>query len=151
MSSSFYTTKIDKYNFTIIEENNYIVGITLDNKISGTYNKTPLITKTIEELGEYFRGTRKTFDIPINPHGTSFQKKVWMAMEQIPYGKTLSYGELAVSINNPRSCRAIGGACHKNPILIIIPCHRVVAKNGLGGFGCGIDMKKDLLKKEGNL
>ncbi len=151
MSSSFYTTKIDKYNFTIIEENNYIVGITLDNKISGTYNKTPLITKTIEELGEYFRGTRKTFDIPINPHGTSFQKKVWMMMKQIPYGKTLSYGELARSINNPRSCRAIGGACHKNPILIIIPCHRVVAKNGLGGFGCGIDMKKDLLKKEGNL
>lgn len=151
MSSSFYTAKIDKYDFIIIEENNFIIGITLDNVTPGPYNKTPLITKTIEELEEYFRGTRKTFDIPINPHGTLFQKKVWMEMKQIPYGKTLSYGELAKIINNPKSCRAIGGACHKNPILIIIPCHRVVAKNGLGGFGCGIDMKKELLKKEGSL
>ena len=108
--------------------------------------ETDLLKKAGEQLMEYFSGKRKTFDLPLAPSGTEFQKKVWKALCQIPYGETRSYGEIAAQIGNPKACRAVGGANNKNPIMIFIPCHRVIGADGsLVGFGGGIDAKKFML------
>lgn len=145
----YYKTKINEYLFTIVEEDSYITYITLDDlKLNAKFEKTELIAKTIKELEEYFAGKRKTFDIPIKLNGTDFQKRVWSVMINIPYGQVLSYSELAKKVNSSKACRAIGSVCHNNKILILVPCHRVVAKNSLGGFGCGLDMKIKLLDLE---
>lgn len=110
-----------------------------------------LLQRTCDELREYFDSKRTEFDIPLHPQGTDFQKKVWNALREIPYGETRSYAEIAERIGQPRACRAVGGANHKNRILILIPCHRVIGKNGsLTGFGCGIEAKDYLLKSEKN-
>jgi len=146
----YYQTKINDYLFTIVEENNFITHVTLDNlDLNIPYKKTELISKTIKELEEYFAGIRKEFDIPIKLTGTEFQNKVWECMRNISYGTILSYGELAKKIGCPKASRGVGSACHNNKILILIPCHRVVAKYSLGGFGYGIDMKVKLLEMEG--
>ena len=101
------------------------------------------------ELEEYFSGERKCFSVPIKPEGTDFQKKVWAALCDIPYGETASYGEVAKMIGNTKACRAVGMANNKNPIAIIIPCHRVVGANGtLTGYAGGLDKKEFLLKLE---
>jgi methylated-DNA-[protein]-cysteine S-methyltransferase len=111
--------------------------------------ETPLLKKVQKELTEYFLGQRKAFDIPLNPMGTEFQKKVWQALLEIPYGETCSYGEIAKRVQNPRAARAVGMANHHNPIMILIPCHRVVgAKGKLVGYAGGIDKKKVLLHLE---
>jgi len=105
--------------------------------------------ETIVQLDEYFSGQRKSFTLPLAPKGTVFQKMVWHELQQIPYGTTCSYGEIAQKINNPKACRAVGMANGKNPIPIIIPCHRVIGKNGtLTGFGGGIGVKQQLLDIE---
>ena len=158
-------------NIEILEENNYIVGINLietlnkTNKtlninilnnnvlpshIEITYNKnknlSPLLQETIKQLQEYFDGNRKEFNLPVKLKGTDFQIKVWQELQKIPYGQTISYSELAKRINCPKAIRAVGGACGKNPIPIIIPCHRVLGKNGnLTGFSGGINYKEKLL------
>jgi len=145
----YFKTKINNYFFTIVEEDNFITYITLDDlEIDGNFKKSELIAKTINELEEYFKGLRTRFDIPVKLNGTEFQKMVWQEMMNVPYGSVLSYGELAKKVNNPKAVRAIGSVCHNNKILIIIPCHRVVAKNSIGGFGCGIEMKIKLLELE---
>lgn len=145
----YYIYKIDNYNFLIAEDNGFIVKINLDREINGfELKETPLIKKAKEELWEYFKGQRRTFDIPIKLKGTEFQKKVWNVMKNIPYGNTVSYGDLAKLSGSPRAARAIGNVCHNNQILIIIPCHRVVASKGLGGFGLNIEMKIRLLELE---
>lgn len=147
----YYKTKIDNYYFTIVEEDDYITCITLkDLKLDYENNKSDLINKTKIELEEYFEGKRKNFDIPVKLKETDFQKRVWAEMMNIPYGKVLSYGELAKKVGSPKAARAIGSVCHVNQILILVPCHRVVAKNSLGGFGCGLDMKVKLLELENN-
>lgn len=105
-------------------------------------------TRIKKELTEYFQGTRKKFTLPINPQGTPFEKKVWRATAKIPYGETRTYQEIARMIKNPKSARAVGNALGKNPIPILIPCHRVVGSNSLGGFSYGIQMKKKLLALE---
>lgn len=111
--------------------------------------KTPLLQEAKKQLEEYFAGKRKEFDLPISSHGTEFQKKVWNALRQIPYGETRSYREIAVQIGNPKACRAIGGANNKNPIMIIVPCHRVIGADGsLVGFGGGLSAKEYLLALE---
>lgn len=103
------------------------------------------------QLEEYFSGKRISFDLPIAPCGTDFQKRVWAALQNIPYGETRSYKDIACAIERPTACRAVGGANNKNPILIIIPCHRVVGSNGaLVGFGGGLEMKQMLLDLEQN-
>ncbi|MDL2223978.1 methylated-DNA--[protein]-cysteine S-methyltransferase [Bacteroidales bacterium OttesenSCG-928-M06] len=108
-----------------------------------------IIKKTIEQLTEYFEGKRKTFDIPLTPQGTEFQKKVWNALLEIPYGEVVSYASLAKTIDQPKACRAVGSANGKNPIAIIIPCHRVIASDkSLGGYAYGLTIKKDLLLLE---
>ncbi len=100
-------------------------------------------------LAEYFNGKNNEYTEPFDLRGTEFQKKVWRAIHQIPYGKLSSYGELAKSINKPKAARAVGNAVGQNPIPIIIPCHRVVWNNGgIGGFGGGLDCKRFLLNVE---
>ena len=101
------------------------------------------------ELKEYFSGKRKKFSVPLNAQGTAFQKSVWNQLSKIPYGKTVSYRDIAIKIKNKKAVRAVGTANGKNPFCIIIPCHRVIAADGsLGGYSGGIQFKKKLLALE---
>lgn len=103
----------------------------------------------IKQLREYFDGERRSFDLPLAPEGTAFQLEVWRALRGIPYGKTWSYGELARRIQRPRASRAVGAANGRNPLPIIVPCHRVIGANGaLTGFGGGLKIKQQLLELE---
>lgn len=111
--------------------------------------KNDILIKAGQELVEYFTGKRKDFSIPLEVHGTEFQMKAWKALGKIPFGETRSYLEEATMIGNPKAVRAIGGANHNNPIIIIIPCHRVIGKSGdLVWYGWGIDRKIWLLEHE---
>ncbi len=111
-----------------------------------------VLARTCEQLAEYFAGRRTTFDIPLDPLGTAFQRRVWDALRAIPYGATLSYSDLARRLGDVRATRAVGAANGRNPIPIIVPCHRVVGANGaLTGFGGGLDRKRWLLEHEGVL
>ncbi len=111
--------------------------------------KTPLTEAVFVELNEYFAGKRKTFTFKYTLQGTEFQKKVWAALCDIPYGETRSYKELAIAVGNPKACRAVGMANNKNPISIAVPCHRVIGSDGkLVGYASGLDMKIYLLKLE---
>ncbi|MEJ8778603.1 methylated-DNA--[protein]-cysteine S-methyltransferase [Pseudogracilibacillus sp. ICA-222130] len=102
-----------------------------------------------KQLEQYFHGKRKTFDMPLDLEGTNFQMQVWNALQTIPYGETVSYYDIAKQIHHEKAVRAVGGANGKNPISIVIPCHRVVQKNGkLGGYSSGLDMKEMLLSLE---
>ena len=112
--------------------------------------ETPLIAAAAAQLREYFAGARKVFDLPLSPDGTAFQRRVWEKLCEIPYGECRSYGDLAGIIGNPKACRAVGMANHRNPILIVIPCHRVLGKDGsLTGYAAGMKMKQALLELEG--
>ena len=112
-------------------------------------HETELLRKAAEQLREYLRGERKMFDLPLAPEGTAFQKAVWSALQEIPYGQTRSYGEIAAQIGRPKACRAVGMANHCNPIPIFIPCHRVIGADGsLTGYGGGLDIKRTLLALE---
>lgn len=111
--------------------------------------ETELIKKAAMQLFEYFDGKRAEFDLPLALRGTEFQMSVWRELESIPAGQTRSYKDIAVKIGNPRSCRAVGMANNRNPIAIIIPCHRVIGKNGnLTGYAGGITAKQYLLELE---
>lgn len=102
-----------------------------------------------KELTEYFAGQRTNFSVPVQPSGTAFQRQVWEALNQIPYGQSVSYKDIAVKLKNPAAVRAIGQANGANPVPIIIPCHRVVTASGaLGGFSGGLERKRQLLKIE---
>lgn len=104
---------------------------------------------TMRELQEYFEGKRKEFTVPLAMEGTEFQKKVWNALLKIPYGQTCSYKEIAIQIGSPGACRAVGMANNRNPIPILVPCHRVIGADGrLTGYAGGLDMKEKLLKLE---
>ena len=107
-------------------------------------------TKELIELEEYFKGERKKFTIKYKVNASNFANKVYKEMVRIPYGKTISYSKLASNIGKENAYRAVGTACGKNKLPIIIPCHRVVAKDGLGGFGGGLDCKRFLLELETN-
>ncbi|MCD8049042.1 MAG: methylated-DNA--[protein]-cysteine S-methyltransferase [Clostridia bacterium] len=112
--------------------------------------RTSFLEKCAGEIEEYLAGERKSFDVPYLLMGTEFQKKVWAALEKIPYGVTRSYSEIAEEIGCGKAVRAVGGACGKNPVAIIVPCHRVVGKSGaLTGFAGGPEIKKKLLEAEG--
>ena len=109
-----------------------------------------ILQKTKQQLEEYFVGLRKEFDIPLDPNGTLFQKNVWKVLSTLPYGKTLSYKEEAKLLGNPNAYRATANANGKNPISIIIPCHRVIGSDGkIGGYSGGVWRKEFLLKLEG--
>lgn len=106
-------------------------------------------TQVVSQLGEYFAGKRTSFDVPMALEGTDFQLRVWSQLRSIPYGETISYGELARRVGNPKASRAVGSANGRNPIAIFVPCHRVIAGDGsLGGYGGGLDRKAVLLDLE---
>lgn len=107
------------------------------------------VGKAAKQLREYFEGKRAGFDLPLEPDGTEFQRSVWRNLQEIPYGETISYGELAKRVGNPKASRAVGAANGQNPIPIVIPCHRVIGSNGkLTGFGGGLPTKEALLALE---
>lgn len=112
-------------------------------------HETPLLTEGKRQLLEYLAGVRRVFDLPLAPKGTEFYRSVWRALEEIPYGETRSYRDIAQVVGRPKAVRAVGQANHNNPIPIIIPCHRVVGANGsLTGYGGGLDLKERLLRLE---
>jgi methylated-DNA-[protein]-cysteine S-methyltransferase len=134
---------------TIEEQDDKIVAISWGNGAAG--NGSPLLDEAERQLQAYFDGKLLHFDLPLAPAGSPFEKRVWDAMQNIPYGETRCYGDLAEAINS--APRAVGGACGKNPIPIVIPCHRVLAKSGMGGYSGqgGLDTKRALLRLEGAL
>ena len=109
----------------------------------------PVLKETATQLEEYFAGERTAFDLPMELDGTDFQREVWNELTRIPYGETISYGELARRVGRPNGPRAVGQANGRNPIPIIVPCHRVLASNGIGGYGGGLKVKRALLAVEG--
>ena len=121
-----------------------------ENGQSITSNESALTQECARQLTQYFSGCRQIFDLPLDASGTDFQVNIWQCLAKIPFGDTRSYGEIASMINNPKSVRAVGGANGKNPISIIVPCHRVIGANGsLTGYAGGIDRKLWLLNHEG--
>lgn len=110
---------------------------------------SPVSDLAASQLREYFAGSRKTFDFPCELRGTSFQLAVWEALRRIPYGQTRTYGQIAAAIGRPKASRAVGMACHRNPLWIVVPCHRVVGSSGaLTGYAGGLSMKRMLLDME---
>ena len=121
-----------------------------EDEISEENEKTPLLYRAVKELEEYFDGRRQMFDLPLSASGTAFERAVWQALGSIPFGETRTYGQLAARIGRPKGARAVGGACARNPLLIVVPCHRVIGSSGaLTGFAAGMDAKRILLMLEG--
>lgn len=111
--------------------------------------RTELTDLTFGQITEYLEGRRREFDFPYRLQGTEFQQKVWRALRAIPYGETRTYGEVAAAVGSPKAARAVGMANHQNPVLIAVPCHRVIGADGsLVGYGSGLDMKEALLRLE---
>jgi methylated-DNA-[protein]-cysteine S-methyltransferase len=115
----------------------------------GTSDTAPVLKEAASQLEEYFARERTEFDVAMELDGTPFQRDVWAELSRIPYGETISYGELARRVGRPKGPRAVGQANGKNPIPIMVPCHRVLASNGIGGYGGGLPMKRALLAVEG--
>lgn len=143
---------------TLVTDNKSIIQIGWENAgyvnvqtdAAGKDESHPLLLQAEEELNEYFAGKRKVFTISLHPEGTEFQQKVWKALLDIPFGKTKTYGNIASIIGNPDAVRAVGGAANRNPIPVIIPCHRVIGADGkLVGFAGGLERKEILLEIEG--
>lgn len=112
----------------------------------------PVLRRARQQLDEYFAGIRRSFDLPLKPRGTTFQLDVWQALRSIGYGETISYAQLAQRIGKPSAMRAVGAANGRNPLPIVVPCHRVIGADGsLTGFGGGIPVKRHLLELEGAL
>lgn len=133
---------------TITSEGDAIVAVEFGH--TEAKDSHPVLLKCQEELNEYFDGKRRSFSLPLAPKGTLFQVAVWETLRSIPYGECVSYKEIANRIKNPKAMRAVGGANNKNPLPILIPCHRVIGANGkLVGYGGGIDKKIFLLELEG--
>ena len=115
----------------------------------GSQRDDDVFAEVATQLDEYFAGERTTFDVPMTLEGTDFQRRVWAQLCSIPYGETISYGELARRVGNPKASRAVGLANGRNPVAVIVPCHRVIAADGsLGGYGGGLDRKVHLLGLE---
>jgi methylated-DNA-[protein]-cysteine S-methyltransferase len=149
----FYDTDIGK--ITIAEEDGYITHVLFghENLPDSRVNETALLKDAHKQISEYLKGERRSFDLPLSPSGTEFQQRVWKALTGIPYGETVTYEDLARKVGNEKACRAVGMANNRNPISLIIPCHRVIGKNGkLTGYGGGLGIKEYLLKLErGNI
>src|SRR5436305_9902532 len=133
-------------HLTIEDQGDAIVAINWTGAPGG--NGSPLLDEAARQLQAYFDGKLSRFDLPLAPAGSDFEKRVWSAMQKIPYGETRCYGDLAEAIGS--APRAVGGACGRNPIPVVIPCHRVLAKGGMGGYSGqgGLDTKRALLRLE---
>ena len=133
---------------TIAEENGAIIRLDF-GEFGPMGERSPVLEEAVRQLKEYFAGERREFTLPVDPRGTPFQKSVWRALCGIPYGETRSYGEIARAVGKPGACRAVGMANHRNPVSIIIPCHRVIGADGsLTGYGGGLERKRFLLRLE---
>ena len=134
---------------TLTEENNALTSLAFTPDASPLPPETRLLQAAQQQLNEYFSGSRKQFTLPLNPVGTLFQRSVWRGLIEIPFGESRSYAQLAQMIGKPQACRAVGGANGKNPLPILIPCHRVIAADGhLGGYSAGLERKIFLLQLE---
>ena len=133
----------------LTEDCGSIIRIELTDTADISVAPTPLLREAEHQITTFLRGERRQLDFPIRMVGTPFQQRVWQALLQIPYGATRTYGEIAPAIGNPRASRAVGMACNKNPLLLIVPCHRVVgARGNLTGFAYGTEAKRWLLELE---
>lgn len=134
---------------TLRAEDGKLTAILFGDHRTGLSGEDPVLDQAEAELREYFAGYRKVFTVPVHLSGTDFQMKVWAALQEIPYGETATYGEIAVRIGNSKACRAVGTANHNNSIPIVVPCHRVIGANGsLTGYGGGLYIKSYLLELE---
>ena len=156
---NYYTKQTSVGLITITEEKGFITSLSFGNyklkKSCSTFPDRNFFSETIKQafiqLDEYFSGTRKVFDLPLNPKGTKFQQKVWSILLSIPYGETRSYKNIAAQIGDENACRAVGMANNKNKIPIFIPCHRIINADGsLGGYSGGEKIKQILLNLEQN-
>lgn len=136
-------------------QNDHLIGSWFDQQryfpdIHGwQLTQTPLLTQAAEQLTDYFKQQRSAFDLPLAPRGTPFQQAVWHQLQQLPYGRTTEYGQLALAMGRPTATRAIAAAIGRNPLSILIPCHRVLGKNGqLTGYAGGLSRKASLLALE---
>ena len=150
VKKQFYKYSSPIGEFVLVCKNNKLVSLELKNGEDIETSEVSEFSKKItQQLDEYFEGKRKSFDIELAPEGTDFQKKVWGALLKIPYGKTCTYKDIATAIGNPNASRAVGGANNKNPIPIIVPCHRVIGANkSLVGYAYGLGIKEYLLNLE---
>jgi len=137
---------------TICANDDAITAVAFPGDIATPDNEpqpNELVRRAMDQLQDYFSGQRKGFDLPLNPAGTAFQQSVWQALLTVPYGRTASYGEIAAAIGNAKASRAVGLANGRNPIAIVVPCHRIIGRNGsLTGYGGGLDRKRWLLTHE---
>ena len=135
---------------TIAEEGGFITNIAFgERNFDGIMGENAVISQAKAQLEEYFAGARREFDLPLDMRGTDFQKRVWSALLTVPYGRTAIYKDIAIKAGSPKGARAVGMANNKNPIVIVVPCHRIVGADGsLVGFAGGIDTKRFLLELE---
>lgn len=136
---------------TALEENGALTRLDFgkNTPADAEFGETALLKEALKQITKYFSGARREFSLPLAPQGTAFQMKVWSILKTIPYGQTRSYRDIALQAGSPSATRAVGGANHRNPISIIIPCHRVIGANGsLTGYGGGLDKKEALLALE---
>ena len=147
MTQAFYETDAGRIRMTY--EGEVLLSLGFCRDAAGEDRKNAFSDAVILQIREYLTGCRKTFTIPYKLSGTPFQMLVWQELEKIPYGETASYGEIARRIGRPKAVRAVGGACNRNPVGIIVPCHRVVGADGsLTGYAGGLAVKKKLLALE---
>lgn len=136
----------------IISDGKALTGIRSVGSITGEIFTDEITAEAERQLAEYFGKKRRTFELPLHLNGTDFQLRVWNALTEIPFGETRSYRDIAETAGSPKACRAVGNAVGKNPFLIVLPCHRVIASDGsIGGFSADIRIKKYLLKFEKNI
>lgn len=133
----------------IYSDGNHITEITFRKRINSPAKVPPILREATQQMKEYLEGKRTEFDLPLGAEGTQFQETVWKKLRTVPFGKLSSYQDLAKSVGRPKAARAVGNAVGRNPLPIVIPCHRVVATTGIGGFSSGLPIKKWLLKREG--
>lgn len=149
--TKFIATPVGR--MALSEEAGVLILSSLTEKAPSSYigeeRDTPLLLRAEAQLQAYFAGERRAFDVPLGLRGTPFQRAVWQALREIPYGETRAYGQIAQRIGQPRACRAVGMANHRNRLLIFVPCHRVIGANGqMTGFGAGLPVKEYLLHLE---
>jgi methylated-DNA-[protein]-cysteine S-methyltransferase len=154
-SSNIFFYRINGIDMGIAEESGAIAGVFFGHHLPASFTdgcikaETPLIKKAATQINEYLAGKRKDFCLPLALHGTEFQKAVWQALQGIPYGETRSYKDIAAAIGRPKAVRAVGMANNRNPIVVIVPCHRVIGHDGsLTGYGGGLPLKQRLLELE---
>ncbi len=144
-----YSYETELGSVTFVEEDGALLAISTHRVYEGVSQETALIKEAHRQLSEYLKGERKMFDLPLQMKGTDFQQRVWNALLKIPYGETRSYKQIAEAIGNPKAVRAVGMANNRNPLLIVVPCHRVIGADGkLVGYGAGIEKKEFLLRLE---